>query len=148
MLGSLGGDPAKLLPNNSSLSSTVVTGAAFEADEEAPASVIVTLDGNTLVWSKSASNDVIGYRVYSTEGQLIATNGFEQGRRAQIAIGANYYVVAVDITGRQSEPSNIIETAAPPPEIDEPNTDEDNEPPVPEEPPTGDPEGNGEEQEE
>ncbi len=133
MLGSLGGDPAKLLPNNSSLSSSTVTGVAFNADNVAPEPVTVTLEGNTLVWSKSASNDVIGYRVYSTEGQLIATNRFEQGRRAQIAIGANYYVVAVDITGLQSAPSNIIETAAPPPVVEEPDID-DTENIVPEEP--------------
>ncbi len=137
MLGALGGDPAKLLPNNSSLSSSVVTGAAFAADDVAPEPVVTTLEGNTLVWSKSASNDVIGYRVYSSDGQLIATNRFEQGRRAQITIGANYYVVAVDITGRQSAPSNTIETAAPPPIIDEPDTEENNGNPIPEESPPG-----------
>lgn len=136
MLGSLGGDPAKLLPNNSSLSSSAVTGAAFDADEAAPAAVVATLEGNTLVWTKSASNDVIGYRVYSTDGQLIATNRFEQGRRATISIGANYYVVAVDITGRQSAPSNTIETAAPPPVEEEPVPDENTEtPPAEEQPP-------------
>lgn len=133
MLGSLGGDPAKLLPNNSSLSTTVVTGAAFPADDVAPAPVQVVLQGNTLVWTKSPSNDVIGYRVYTTDGKLVATNRYEQGRRAQIATGASYYVVAVDITGRQSVGSNIIETIAPP-IIEEPIEEE--EQPLPEDPQT------------
>ncbi len=64
MLGRLGGDASKLLPKNSSLSVTSLGGSVFNADNSAPQAVAASLSGNTMSWSKSASNDVVGYRVY------------------------------------------------------------------------------------
>ncbi|MEO4051915.1 transglycosylase domain-containing protein [Solibacillus sp. CAU 1738] len=117
MLGSLGGDPTKLLPNNSSLSTSTVSGATFQADEAPPEAVIASIEGKTLTWAKSASNDVVGYRVFSADGSLVTSVKNEDGRRIPITNGMNYYVVAVDITGKQSAHSNIAETVVvPPPE--------------------------------
>ena len=117
MLGNLGGDPAKLLPNNSSLSSSTVSGATFKPDSAPPESVTASIEGNTLTWTKSASNDVVGYRIFTSDGNFVTSLKFEDGRRIPITKGTNYYVVAVDITGLQSTPSNIAESiATPPPE--------------------------------
>lgn len=124
ILGNLGGDPAKLLPNNSSLSSSTVTGAAFTADEAPPEGVTATIEGNTLTWTKSPSNDVVGYRIFTSDNTFVKSVKFEDGRRIPITKGLSYYVVAVDITGLQSAHSNIAETVAPPPPKEEAPDDE------------------------
>lgn len=125
MLGRLGGDPSKLLPNNSSLSATALSGAAFNADGAPPAAVSASLNGSTLSWSKSGSNDVVGYRVYNVTGgsrSLVTSVRSSGGRSITVTPGASYVVVAVDITGLEAGPSNVIAGEAPePPEPAEPS---------------------------
>ncbi len=125
MLGRLGGDPSKLLPNNSSLSATALSGAAFNADGAPPAAVSASLNGSTLSWSKSGSNDVVGYRVYNVTGgsrSLVTSVRSSGGRSITVTPGTSYVVVAVDITGLESGPSNVIAGEAPePPEPAEPS---------------------------
>ncbi|MGM9946278.1 MAG: transglycosylase domain-containing protein [Lysinibacillus sp.] len=111
MLGRLGGDPSKLLPNNSSLSVTSLGGSVFNADSAAPQAVAASLSGNTMSWSKSASNDVVGYRVYDvTIGSrtLVSSIRSSGGRSVNVPDGSSYMVVAVDITGLESVPSNVV----------------------------------------
>lgn len=118
MLGRLGGDASKLLPNNSSLSVTALSGATFNADGAPPAAVSASLSGNTLSWSKSGSNDVVGYRVYNVTGgsrSLVTSVRSSGGRSITITPGNSYVVVAVDITGLESGQSNVVEGTAPEP---------------------------------
>ncbi len=63
-----GGNPEYLFPNNSSFGQNVISEAKFEADDAAPATVTLSLMDNKITWSASASKDVIGYYVYSTDG--------------------------------------------------------------------------------
>lgn len=130
MLGRLGGDPSKLWPGGTS---NVVSSAKFNADGSPPQAVTASNQGNTLTWSKSASNDVIGYRVYDiTNGNrsLVATLRDGSGRQTTIASGRSYIVVAVDITGLESAKSNTISTVVEtptepvkPPENNKPDPD-------------------------
>ena len=116
MLGRLGGDPSKLLPNNSSLSVTSLGGSVFNADSAAPQAVAASLSGNTMSWSKSASNDVVGYRVYDvTAGSrtLVSSIRSSGGRSVNVPDGSSYMVVAVDITGLESAQSNVVTKDAP-----------------------------------
>lgn len=109
MLGRLGGNASKLLPYSSN--NSVVAGATFKADNLPPGAVVTVLEGNMLTWSKSPSNDVIGYRVYriSDEGRtLVSTLKTYEGRRIPITVGTRYVVVAVDITGLESGYSNEV----------------------------------------
>lgn len=118
MLGRLGGDPSKLLPNNSSLSVSALSGGKFNADGSPPAAVSASLSGNTLSWSKSGSNDVVGYRVYNVTGgsrSLVTSVRSSGGRSISITPGTSYVVVAVDITGLESAQSNVIAGEAPEP---------------------------------
>lgn len=111
MLGRLGGDASKLLPKNSSLSVSSLGGSVFEADSSAPQAVTASLSGNTMSWSKSASNDVVGYRVYDvTLGSrtLVSSIRSSGGRSIAVPDGSSYLVVAVDITGLESAVSNIV----------------------------------------
>ncbi len=116
MLGRLGGDASKLLPSSSG---KVISSARFNADSKAPEAVNASLQGSTLVWSKSSSNDVIGYRVYNVADgsrKHFATLRDGQGRKITIQQGGTYVVVAVDITGKESAHSNTVSTtsSAPP----------------------------------
>ena len=79
----------------------VVSGAIFNADDVAPAPVKATLNGTTITWSNSPSNDVIGYYVYAImivkSRQQFRDGSFEY----HYTIGTgSYFVRAVDITGR------------------------------------------------
>lgn len=114
MLGYLGGDPSKLSPKGSSLASST-GGAAVDfpyIDNAAPAGVTTSINGSTLSWSKSGSNDVVGYRVYNG-GALIASVPSGQFSMT-VAPGGSYTVVAVDITGLTSGQSNATAPKAEP----------------------------------
>lgn len=127
MLGRLGGDPSKLWPKSES--SKVVSSARFNADGKAPNGVKASLKESTMTWSKSSSNDVIGYRVYEiTDGKrsLVATLKDGQSLRFTVAKDRAYMVVAVDITGKESAQSNPI--AAEKTEPKEPDKDENKDP--------------------
>lgn len=113
MLGPLKGDASKLFPVNSLFASRVVSGAIFNADNVAPSPVNVSLNGSTLVWNDSPSNDVIGYYVYSG-GTRIGTIRDSSSNAFSVGPGS-YSVIAVDITGKLSAISNIITIDTPKP---------------------------------
>lgn len=125
MLGRLGGDASKLLPF--STGNGVVSGAQFEADGAPPEAVFATLANGSLSWTASASNDVVGYRVYSITNEgtsLVRSLKSYEGFQMSVSEGVRYVVVAVDITGLESGYSNEVGevyTAPPEPE-DEENT--------------------------
>ncbi|WP_097148658.1 transglycosylase domain-containing protein [Ureibacillus acetophenoni] len=113
MLGRLGGDASKLLPNNSSFGSGVVSTSTLEPDSGNPPAVTAILKGNVITWTKSQANDVIGYRVYDvTNGDrsLVATIRDGQELQHSISNNSSYIVVAVDITGLESTNSNTVTT--------------------------------------
>lgn len=117
MLAPLGGDASKLFPGNSRFSN-IVSGATLNHDGVAPAGVQASLNGRTLAWSNSASNDVVGYRVYRSGGgnSLIASISESRGNSYTLPGPGSYFVVAVDITGQQSPLSNTVGIEAPKPE--------------------------------
>ena len=142
MLGPLGGDPSRLVPKGSTLSSG---GAAvsFPVNGVAPAAPSASISGNTLSWSRSASNDVVGYRIYNVSGggQSLVASIPEAGPYSMtVGAGGAYIVVAVNIEGLSSGASNTA-TAAPvaPPPVQQPSAPEqptENEPTEPEEQPS------------
>jgi penicillin-binding protein 1B len=107
-------DMTKIKPE---VAGSLIPVSSYQADNNPPAGVgNVKLNGTQLSWSKSASEDVIGYRVYrSTDGKT-----FE---KIQDVVGATtisvtvpdgpaiYYVKSVDITGLESIPSNQAQIA-------------------------------------
>jgi len=106
MLGPLGGDSSKLFPSNSVFASNIVSGAKFPAEGGAPAGVQTSLNGSTMSWGASASNDVIGYYVYNNNAKVGVIR--DQGARSFPIRSGSYTVRAVDITGELSSPSNPI----------------------------------------
>lgn len=137
-LGPLGGDPAKLIPKNSSLSVSAIGGTQFTPEQGPPATVTANLNGSTMSWSSSSSIDVVGYRVYDiTNGNRTVVSAVKSSgsKSIQVPAGKTYSVVAVDITGLESGMSNSISVAAP---------DVEPENPQPRPPSNGGQPGNGE----
>ncbi|MCG7344425.1 penicillin-binding protein [Sporosarcina sp. ACRSL] len=129
MLGPWGGDASKLFPSMSVYSSNVVSGAVFPADDVAPEGVSASLNGTSLVWSESPSNDVIGYYVYRNN-ERIAT--IIDGSALSLTVGpGEYYVRAVDITGLLSGGSNIVKVDTPDPPPTQTPDDENTSPTTP-----------------
>ncbi|MCG7335539.1 penicillin-binding protein [Sporosarcina sp. ACRSM] len=127
MLGPWKGDASKLFPANSAFASRVVSGAVFNADNSAPAPVQAVINGSTLTWTASPSNDVIGYYIYEG-GSKIGT--IRDGMSKSLAVGSGSYSVrAVDITGKLSEMSNVVtpENSLPEENPDETAPDDTNE---------------------
>ena len=109
MLGRLGGDASKLLPEGKD---NVVATDTFKADGNPPAAVKIKLKDNNVTWSKSTSKDVIGYRVYDiSNGNRYVAKTVKDGEdlHATIQDGQTFVVVAVDITGKESPHSNSVE---------------------------------------
>ena len=78
----------------------------FNADDAAPAAVQVAVNGSTITWGNSPSNDVIGYYVYNGDTK-IGTIGDSSSNCFTIGSGS-YSVKAVDITGKLSGLSNAV----------------------------------------
>ncbi|MCM3611499.1 penicillin-binding protein [Planococcus sp. MERTA32b] len=137
ILAPFGGDASKLFPADSRFSN-VVSSTSFDADEAAPSGVQATLDGRSLSWSNSSSNDVVGYRVYRNTGganSRVASISESESNSYTVSGPGSYYVVAVDITGRESSNSNAVSIDAPEPAEEEPSDT-----PSPSAPPATEPE--------
>ena len=102
-------DIKQLIPEHSKLSSILVPYAKISDNGVAPATVNASLNASTISWTPSSSNDVIGYRIYTHSGQKVDSVKADSGLTRSVGNGS-YYVVAVDIAGRESAPSNIVKT--------------------------------------
>ncbi|MGG3625873.1 transglycosylase domain-containing protein [Bacillus gobiensis] len=71
----------------------------------------VSWNNQQITWSKSASNDVIGYRVYRVAEngakQLVAKPSAQDTLSAKASDG-QFVVVAVDVAGKESAPSQLV----------------------------------------
>ena len=118
MLGKLGGNPATLLRGIGTIGSiTNDSGASFQQDTSAPAAVAASANGTTITWTKSTSNDVVGYRIYNVSNgySLVASIRSNDALAFTGAAGTQYVIIAVDIDGLESAASNIVTTSAAPP---------------------------------
>ncbi len=91
---------------------------------DAPPNVKLTQSGGqlTITFSGSSASDVVGYRIYRSTGQgkyekfgssILLGEDYRMGFSA--GSPASYYVVAVDVGGHESSPSNIVEFGIPDP---------------------------------
>jgi penicillin-binding protein 1B len=116
MVGDNFNNPSQLIPKRSRWNSILVPNAKIVDNGKIPDSVNVTVTGNTLTWSPSADNDVIGYRVY--KGDIPAAKEASISSGSSLSFNAtegNYYVTAVDIAGNESAPSNVVQVGIPAP---------------------------------
>ncbi len=103
----------------------------FKADNSSPQPIMsISYSSGKLSWANSASNDVVGYRIYAADN---GTQNFKLYKEVMsdtqsISIPSDpkaYYVTAVDITGKESSASKKITTGnwspTPPPPPPSPN---------------------------
>ncbi|WEG13871.1 transglycosylase domain-containing protein [Pullulanibacillus sp. KACC 23026] len=114
--------------SNNPLKNTIQV-AEFNADNQSPSKPSsVGYSSGKLTWSKSPSNDVVGYRVYEASN---GTNDFKKisevmSDTLSISVSqsaAAYYVTAVDITGKESAPSDQIMVGEYSPTTTDPTSD-------------------------
>ncbi|WRP05744.1 transglycosylase domain-containing protein [Rossellomorea aquimaris] len=133
VFGSVPGDPNKLIPEGDNrFKNVLIAENKISDDGAAPGTVRASGNGNTITWTSSASGDVVGYRVYSKSGGKVGS--VKSGGSYSVSVGnGDFYVVAVDVAGKQSAPSNTVQIGKP-----EPKPEPKPEKPAPDPKPPGD----------
>ena len=111
VLGKLGGDASKLLRGIGTIADSDNESGGLVEDSVPPNAVNANISGSSIVWSRSSSNDVVGYRVYTVtngERQLVGSITSRETYSFPLSRGIEYIVVAVDITGLESPASNVV----------------------------------------
>ncbi|QNG60914.1 penicillin-binding protein [Bacillus sp. PAMC26568] len=150
-------DLKELLPNKTNWGNIVVTdGKELRDNGTNPAQVSGTrISGGSLIWNRNADSDVLGYRIYaagnfSKDFRKVASIPASKSLSASIGnTPGAYYVVAVDVAGKESPASAIVKNgdyqeqkpAEPKPAEPKPQDSKPAEPKPPQ--PPGKPEGNG-----
>ncbi|WHY76477.1 transglycosylase domain-containing protein [Neobacillus sp. WH10] len=110
MVGKNFKNTSQLIPKKDRWGKILVPDAKMVDNGKTPDGVSLSISGNTITWSSSPDNDVVGYRVYQG-GSKVASINSGSGLSFMAGSGA-YYVTAVDIAGKESAPSNIVEAGA------------------------------------
>jgi penicillin-binding protein 1B len=105
------GNVSQYIPNNGSLSNALVPNAKMGDNGKTPSSLTITQSGNTISWGNHPEKDIIGYRVYSGGKRVSSMKA--GGSLSYQGGNGSYYVTAVDITGKESAPSNTLSVGQP-----------------------------------
>lgn len=104
-------DPAQLLPKKDAWSKILVADDKLSENGKTPSAMGIQLSGTSISWGKHPENDVVGYRIYNGKQKVGSIKA--GGTLTYKAGNGAFYVTAVDIAGRESAPSNIIEIGKP-----------------------------------
>lgn len=113
MVGKNFSNTSQLIPKMARWGNILVSNDKMVDNGKRPDGVSLSLSGNNLIWSPPADNDVVGYRVYkgnSKVGSIISGSSLSFN-----AGNGTYYVTAVDIAGKESQPSNPVVVGSTPP---------------------------------
>ncbi|MCA0150994.1 penicillin-binding protein [Rossellomorea vietnamensis] len=118
IFGAVPGNPDKLIPDGDERFKNVLIAENKISDEgAAPGTVNASGNGNKITWTPSASGDVVGYRVYRTSGGKVGS--VKSGSSLAVSVGnGDFYVVAVDVAGKESARSNTVQIGQPAPKPD------------------------------
>ena len=114
VLSTSGGDASKLLRGIGTIADSDNENGGLVEDSVPPNAVNANISGSSIVWSRSSSNDVVGYRVYTVtngERKLVGSITSRETYSFPLSRGTEYIVVAVDITGLESTASNVVSLA-------------------------------------
>ena len=101
-------DKSAIMPKGDNFKNLIIGGATLNDNGKAPGAPSVTANGKAISWSASGDSDVIGYYVYQN-GKKVASIKVDDSRSFSSSGTGTYHVVAVDIAGNISKPSNLIE---------------------------------------
>ncbi|MFB5198514.1 transglycosylase domain-containing protein [Neobacillus sp. KR4-4] len=101
---------SQLIPQKDRWGKILVSTARMYDNGKTPASVSVNAKGNTISWSASGDKDVVGYRIYQGGASAKKVGSVVNGSKRSFKVGTgSFYVTAVDIAGRESAPSNLVD---------------------------------------
>ncbi|WHX39635.1 transglycosylase domain-containing protein [Mesobacillus sp. AQ2] len=130
------GNPQQLIPKKDAWNKILVANDKLSENGKTPAALGIKLSGKTIAWGKHPENDIVGYRIYNNKKKV---GSIKAGEKLSFNAGDGvFYVTAVDIAGKESAPSNIIEIGKKPEPKDPPKDDKPKDP-KPKDPPPTDP---------
>lgn len=129
---------SQLIPNRDRWASMFAAESTLEENGKVPGAPKIHEANSTLAWEVHPEGDVIGYRIYQKTADGATKVGIvSAGDTLSFKAGnGEYYITAVDIAGKESAPSNIIQVG------EKPEAPDKEEPKPPQEKPQ-DPPGNG-----
>jgi penicillin-binding protein 1B len=100
-------DPGQLIPKRSRWARILAPHDKIVENGQIPEPPVITASGNTITWNKHPESDVIGYRVYNRNWNIVSS--IMAGTNLSVSVGnGEYFVIAVDIDGQESGASNIV----------------------------------------
>ncbi|MCU9614229.1 penicillin-binding protein [Caldibacillus lycopersici] len=115
-------DYSQLIHDGSKWSKIIVPDAKIEDNGKSPAAITISLANGSIKWNKHSETDVIGYYVYrinnGQKSERIGSIPIDSSLSYQLPGNGQYAVTAVDIAGKESALSNIVNdgiTIDPPP---------------------------------
>ncbi|PRS44336.1 peptidoglycan glycosyltransferase [Bacillus sp. RJGP41] len=104
-------DPGSVIPGSEKSGGVVGTKAKLNDNGKAPDPLSITISNEKITWGLHHEGDVIGYRVYK-DGKKVASINAGENLVYKVGSGGSYYVTAVDIVGKESAPSQHVESGA------------------------------------
>jgi penicillin-binding protein 1B len=101
-------DPGQLIPKRGSWSNILAPNDKIVENGQLPSPPVITANENKISWTVHPESDVIGYRVYNRNWDLMGIVKAGSPLEYQVENGA-YFVTAVDIDGQESDPSSIVD---------------------------------------
>ncbi|MGG4265378.1 transglycosylase domain-containing protein [Peribacillus simplex] len=104
-------DPGSVIPGGEKSGNVVGTKAKLNDNGKVPAPLSITISNDQITWGLHPEGDVVGYRVYK-DGKKVASINAGESLVYKVGSGGSYYVTAVDIVGKESAPSQRVESGA------------------------------------
>lgn len=104
-------DPGSVIPGSEKSGNVVGATAKLNDNGKAPDALTITKSNDRITWGLHHEGDVVGYRVYK-DGKKVASINAGENLVYKVGSGGSYYVTAVDIVGKESAPSQRVESGA------------------------------------
>lgn len=104
-------DPGSVIPGSEKSGNVVGATAKLNDNGKAPDALSITKSNDRITWGLHHEGDVVGYRVYK-DGKKVASINAGENLVYKVGSGGSYYVTAVDIVGKESAPSQRVESGA------------------------------------
>ncbi|MGE7182523.1 transglycosylase domain-containing protein [Peribacillus sp. NPDC006672] len=104
-------DPGSVIPGGEKSGNVVGAKAKLNDNGKVPDPLSITISNDKITWGLHPEGDVVGYRVYK-DGKKVASINAGESLVYKVSSGGSYYVTAVDIVGKESAPSQRVESGA------------------------------------
>lgn len=106
-------DPSTLYTSGSLFSNVITTDGSLAENGKVPDKATASLEGSRITWNRVNETDIVGYYIYKSKGssfEKIATIKASQPLEFNLSgkEAGQYYVLAVDIDGKLSDPSSPL----------------------------------------